>query len=53
VSAEMGEVERADGPGNHDEVHLIRAGKENRDVANRVVLYADPEIGRTWSSHGC
>jgi len=50
MSAKMREVERTDGPGNHNKIDLIRPGPKNRDMANRVVLQADPNISSSWPS---
>src|SRR5260370_8025181 len=47
MPAEMRQVNRTDRPGNHNELHFIRPGKKDRDVANRVVFPADPEIAHT------
>src|SRR5712671_3444833 len=47
MSGEVRKVKGADGPGNHDEVNLIRPGQKNCDITNRIVLPADPEIAHT------
>lgn len=47
MSREMEEVERTDRSRDCNEVEMILAGKENRDVSDNAILVADPEIGRT------
>ena len=42
MPAEMGELERTDGPGNHDKVDFIRPGNQNRDVRDGIILHPDP-----------
>src|SRR5208282_1984726 len=50
VPAKTEEIDWTDGPGNHDKVDLIRFLQENRDIADRIVLQAHPEIRHPWAS---
>src|SRR6266446_6314081 len=50
VPTQMREVERTDRPCYHDKVDLIRPGQQNRDVAHRVILQANPEVAHTRAS---
>ena len=47
MPAEMGKIERTDRPRNYHKVDLIRLRKKKRNIADRIVLQAHPDIGRT------
>ena len=50
VSAQMREVKWADRSGNLDEVHFGRPRNQNRDVADRLMLPVDPQIGHAGNT---